>query len=698
MERKIESHRPTEIPQSEGEYIDFIDLPHLRGFFRPSVHHEIPKRKITGEILRPREITDRCQRFSRLELATSLLDDFERKDYQGTRELTAGTSPPLARVIAEDMIKQLHLQDYLSLEVEEDELVERNPRRLVLDENEEKRRKRITGYVWDAEKTDELKGTNPARKPQRKLRAYIEDATNSRNELIEKNIGLVRVYAIEYFLMANKEISVDEFLQIGYGFLREENARGNRGLLRAIETFDWRRGNAFSTLASWYINVTMQDALRAHEASKTAQLPDIERAPTSEARNPIIIVEFKEDIDMLRKYINYAYLTTDEMKALELLVLEGRTTGDAAHKMRRHRSQPSPQDLNRLRNSGIEKLRAVAKDLPAARIRAHVIDTLMHEDIIKDMPYILRMRKRFGFTETDLAVLRPIYMKGESLPQIAKDEDLAYSTIHKRHERALAKIKRESRIRNRTVERASHLSVETVRKYINLLPENQQHVLEAYYGELQPTKDIAEGEFVSLEPIQMRRKEALATLVALTKQETNEQELKMKTPLTVTEVQDFLQSNLASLLSDLQRQILESAIIQGQEQRAILEGLALKRSTYKTSFNSAQKLVLDLMRNPEKRRIEEQIVGIKLKSVLNTLRTLTEDQVNRIIEATDSSERDKAIFKASVVTNKSIYTLAEEFNIKKSQVQNIREAVARNLARIAVKNNYQQLLQRFRDL
>jgi RNA polymerase primary sigma factor len=82
------------------------------------------------------------------------------------------------------------------------------------------------------------------------LEALIADGKLARQELIQANLRLVVSVAKKYI---GHQLSFLDLVQ-----------EGNLGLMRAVEKFDWRKGNRFSTYATWWIRQAVSRSLAEH--------------------------------------------------------------------------------------------------------------------------------------------------------------------------------------------------------------------------------------------------------------------------------------------------------------------------------------------------------------------------------------------------------------------------------------------------
>ncbi|WP_026369517.1 sigma-70 family RNA polymerase sigma factor [Kallotenue papyrolyticum] len=91
-------------------------------------------------------------------------------------------------------------------------------------------------------------GCTPAERPA--LEALVADGAQARQELIQANLRLVVSVAKRYI---GHQMSFLDLVQ-----------EGNLGLMRAVDKFDWRKGNRFSTYATWWIRQAVSRSLAEH--------------------------------------------------------------------------------------------------------------------------------------------------------------------------------------------------------------------------------------------------------------------------------------------------------------------------------------------------------------------------------------------------------------------------------------------------
>jgi RNA polymerase primary sigma factor len=101
------------------------------------------------------------------------------------------------------------------------------------------------------EATEELREAAALSPIQRAaLETLVADGALARQELIQANLRLVVSVAKKYI---GHQLSFLDLVQ-----------EGNLGLMRAVEKFDWRKGNRFSTYATWWIRQSVSRALAEH--------------------------------------------------------------------------------------------------------------------------------------------------------------------------------------------------------------------------------------------------------------------------------------------------------------------------------------------------------------------------------------------------------------------------------------------------
>jgi len=98
-----------------------------------------------------------------------------------------------------------------------------------------------------------------AREEEIKLAQKIENGEpGARTKLVNSNLRLVISIAKRY---RNSDVSFADLIQAG-----------NVGLLKAVDRYDWRKGNKFSTYAYWWIRQTVLKTL--HREQRTVRVPE----------------------------------------------------------------------------------------------------------------------------------------------------------------------------------------------------------------------------------------------------------------------------------------------------------------------------------------------------------------------------------------------------------------------------------------
>lgn len=89
-----------------------------------------------------------------------------------------------------------------------------------------------------------------------------QGSIEARNQVVERNIGLVLRVAGKYNNQKKFSHDIEDYVQ-----------EGCFGLMRAIETYDTKRGLMFSTYATWWIRQITQGAVE-----KMAAIHNLRRA------------------------------------------------------------------------------------------------------------------------------------------------------------------------------------------------------------------------------------------------------------------------------------------------------------------------------------------------------------------------------------------------------------------------------------
>ena len=103
----------------------------------------------------------------------------------------------------------------------------------------------------------EQQGEALPERTRRGLKRVVEDGELAKGELVEANLRLVVSVAKKY---RHRNMSFMDIVQ-----------EGNRGLLRAVEKFEYRKGFKFSTYATWWIKQAINRAIA--DQARTIRIP-----------------------------------------------------------------------------------------------------------------------------------------------------------------------------------------------------------------------------------------------------------------------------------------------------------------------------------------------------------------------------------------------------------------------------------------
>lgn len=103
----------------------------------------------------------------------------------------------------------------------------------------------------------EQRGEELPERTRRGLKRVVEDGELAKGELVEANLRLVVSVAKKY---RHRGMSLMDIVQ-----------EGNRGLLRAVEKFEYQKGFKFSTYATWWIRQAINRAIA--DQARTIRIP-----------------------------------------------------------------------------------------------------------------------------------------------------------------------------------------------------------------------------------------------------------------------------------------------------------------------------------------------------------------------------------------------------------------------------------------